>query len=331
VTSLAQKLPGAQALRERSQNWFNSRIRRTDSQLLTQRNVYILPTGAGLMFAATVLVLLLASINYQLNLGYVLSFLLAGAGLVSMHLTHNTLRGLTLILKPVAPAFAGQAAPLEVVVSGSATARHGIGLKLADAAHDSLVWIDVPDGGQTLAHLSFTPALRGRHEVPTLTAETRFPLGLFRAWTVWRPASTQWVYPAPESDAPALPPAQPAPGGAVGVSRSRSGEDMEGVRAYQRGDPLKWVVWKKAAKSMDAGGELVVRDTSAVTQQRLTLDWHACGGLPAEARLSRLTAWCLAAHRLGVDWGLSLPGVELAPGAGENQRRAALEALALWA
>jgi len=29
-----------------------------------------------------------------LNLGYVLTFLLAGAGFVSMHLTHNTLRGL---------------------------------------------------------------------------------------------------------------------------------------------------------------------------------------------------------------------------------------------
>ena len=53
--------------------------------------------------------LLVASINYQLNLGYVLTFLLAGSGVVSMHLTHATLRGLTLHLKPVAPVFAGDA------------------------------------------------------------------------------------------------------------------------------------------------------------------------------------------------------------------------------
>ena len=33
------------------------------------------------------LVLLLASINYQLNLGYILTFLLAGSGVVSMHIT----------------------------------------------------------------------------------------------------------------------------------------------------------------------------------------------------------------------------------------------------
>ena len=54
---------------------------------LTQGNVYILPTRAGWMFALTLLVLLLASINYQLNLGYVLTFLLAGSGVVSMHVT----------------------------------------------------------------------------------------------------------------------------------------------------------------------------------------------------------------------------------------------------
>ena len=50
------------------------------------------------ILAGALLVLLLASINYQLNLGYVLTFLLAGSGVVSMHLTHATLRGLTLRL-----------------------------------------------------------------------------------------------------------------------------------------------------------------------------------------------------------------------------------------
>jgi len=51
----------------------------------------------------TLLVMLVSSINYQLNLGYVLTFLLAGSGLVSIHLTHGTLRGLTLRLRPFDP------------------------------------------------------------------------------------------------------------------------------------------------------------------------------------------------------------------------------------
>ena len=56
-----------------------SRLPLTDSITLTQRNVYILPTRPGLMLALTLLVLLVASINYQLNLGYLLTFLLAGS------------------------------------------------------------------------------------------------------------------------------------------------------------------------------------------------------------------------------------------------------------
>ena len=92
-------------VRARVRRWLAARLPRTDSQLLTQGNIYIVPTRAGWMFALTLIVLLLASINYQLNLGYVLTFLLAGSGIVSMHITHGTLRGLTLHLRPVGPAF----------------------------------------------------------------------------------------------------------------------------------------------------------------------------------------------------------------------------------
>ncbi|MBC7481338.1 MAG: DUF58 domain-containing protein, partial [Rhizobacter sp.] len=87
-------LQPAALVRARFQRWLGTRLAPTDTLLLTQRNVYILPTRAGFMFGAALLVLLLASVNYQLNLGYVLTFLLAGSGVVSMHLTHATLRGL---------------------------------------------------------------------------------------------------------------------------------------------------------------------------------------------------------------------------------------------
>ena len=94
----------ADFVRRRFRAWWQSRLRRSATLQLNQRNIYILPTRAGLLFAATLVTLLVASINYQLNLGYVLTFLLAGSGAVSRQLTHNTLRGLTLHLKPVAPA-----------------------------------------------------------------------------------------------------------------------------------------------------------------------------------------------------------------------------------
>jgi len=317
------------AIRRRFRAWWMARAPRSDTQLLTQSNIYIVPTRAGFMFAATLSVLLLASINYQLNLGYVLTFLLAGSGIVSMHVTHGTLRGLTLHLRPVAPAFAGSPAVLDVVMSSPSSARFGVGLRLLDAPASTLAWTNVPAGAQSTAHVSFLPAARGRHDVPTLSAETRFQLGLFRAWTVWRPLARILVYPRVEVDAPALPAARPTAGGPTQARRSEGGE-VEGVRAYRRGDPLKLIAWKKAAQALETGADLVSLDTSTSARQELWLDWSACGPIAAEERLSRLTAWTLAADRADADYGLLLPGHEIEPGDGEAQRMRCLEALALW-
>lgn len=321
--------PGALA-RNSFQRWLKKRLVATDSLLLTQRNIYIVPTRAGLMFGLTLLVLLLASVNYQLNLGYVLTFLLAGSGLVSMHLTHETLRGLTLHLKPIAPVFAHSPAVLTVVLTSPGRARYGVGLKVVGAAAATLSWTDVPALGQAQAHVSFVPATRGHQDTPTLSVETRFPLGLFRAWTVWRPATRLLVYPKAEAPSAPLPLQRAMPGGANQASSAGGGE-VEGVRAYRRGDPPQLIAWKKTAQAMQAGGELVSRDTQTAARQQLWLDWQACATLAPEARLSRLTAWTLAAQRAGVDHGLRLPGVEIAPAGGEAQLRRCLEALALWA
>jgi uncharacterized protein (DUF58 family) len=316
-------------LRTRLRAWFEARLPRADTVTLTQRNVYIVPTRAGLMFALVLLVMLLAAINYQLNLGYVLTFLLAGAGFVSMHMTHNTLRGMTLHLRPPQPGFAGEALVLEVVLSSPQRALYGVGVGFeAGATRDDDVFVDVPAGGQAVAHLSLVPPRRGLHPVPTLHVETRYPLGLFRAWTVWRPAAQALAWPAPEKPAAPLP-ASPARGGDSAVRRASDGGEFDGVRTYRRGDAMKRIVWKKVAK-LDSGGDLVTRDHAASVARELWLDYEAAHGSGAEARLSRLAAWVLAADAAGMAHGLRLPGVEVALGSGVAHRRASLDALALW-
>lgn len=312
--------------RRRFRQWWQARLPLTDTVTLTQRNVYILPTRAGLMLAATLLVLLIASINYQLNLGYLLTFLLTGAAVVGMHVCHATLRGLTLNLMQPAAQFAGASATLSVVLGNQRkSVRHGIGLAVLDATHaDHWTWTDVPAQGSCTVQVAFKPEKRGLYRVPPLTAETRFPLGTFRVWTVWRPAAQVLVYPAPEAHPPPLPPGEPRAGGAAAARTSNSGE-FEGVRAYRRGDPLKLVVWKKAAKS----DELVSRDTLQSQRYELWLDFSGAGHADREARLARLTAWVLQADKLGQDYGLRLPGQEIRPAGGEAHKRRCLEALAL--
>jgi uncharacterized protein (DUF58 family) len=320
--------------RQRFRRWWQSRLPLTDTTTLTQRNVYILPTRPGFMLGATLLVLLVSSINYQLNLGYLLTFLLAGSAVVGMHVCHGTLRGLTMNLIAPEPQFMGASATFGVkLLNSRRTARHGIGVAVLDASHpDHWSWTDVPAQGASTVQVAFRPARRGLQNLPPLTAETRFPLGTFRVWTVWRPAAQILVYPAPEPFAPPLPPGEPRSGGAASARVQSTGE-FEGVRGYRRGDPLKLVVWKQAAKAQARGSdELVSRDTQQAQRYELWLDFALAGGGAAAAdtehRLSRLTAWVLQADKLGLDYGLRLPGIEVKPASGEAHKRRCLEALA---
>lgn len=314
-------LPSVQG---RLRQWWQARLPLADTITLTQRNVYILPSRPGFMLGTTLVVLMIGSINYQLNLGYLLTFLLAGSSVVAMHVAHATLRGLTLNLMPPAPQFAGASATLTIALTNNrASQRYGIGLAILDATHqDRWIWTDVPALGQSTVQVAFKPQRRGLHPVPPLTAETRFPLGTFRVWTVWRPAAKVLVYPAPESFPPPLPAGEPRAGG-LASARVQSAGEFDGVRAYRRGDPLKLVVWKKVAKA----DQLVSRDTEQAQRYELWLDF-ARAGQGVEHKLSRLAAWVLQAERLGMDYGLRLPGQEIKPGAGEAHKRRCLEALA---
>jgi uncharacterized protein (DUF58 family) len=314
-------------VRGRWNAWWEGRKEPSESQTLTQRNIYIVPTRAGLAFGATLLLLLVASINYQLSLGFALTFLLAGSAAASMHMTHGSLRGLTLHLKPLQPAFAGGAAVLEVVVTNPRGARLGVGFGIDTGARPiALSYAELGAAGQTTVRLAWLAPRRGLHGLPLVRAESRYPFGLFRAWTIWRPAGNLWVYPKPESPMPAWPvsiatqadhPQQLAVGG---------GTEFDGVRAYRRGDTLRQVVWKKAART----GELVSRETAGGSQRELWLQWGQAAAGDEEARLSRLAAWVLGADASGQAYGLRLPGIELAPATGSAHRHAALQALSAW-
>jgi uncharacterized protein (DUF58 family) len=110
----------------------------------------------------------------------------------------------------------------------------------------------------------------------------------------------------PEGHPPPLPIGEPSAGGAASARQQSTGE-FDGVRPYRRGDPLKAVVWKKAAKS----GQLVSRDAQQAQGFDLWLDLQNAGQFAGssatlEQRLSRLCAWVLTADQRGVRYGLRL-------------------------
>ncbi len=315
-------------LRAQWQAWWQSRLAASDHLVLTQRRVYILPSGAGLMLAITLLCMLVASINFQLNMGYMLTFLLAGAAVVGMHLGHANLRGLQLRLLAPQAHFLYTPACLQVQLDNPrAQARWGLGL--AVQGEENLSWIGVPAHAIGLVDLYWNAPQRGRNPLPMLTLETRFPMGMFRVWALWRPASSVLVYPQPEADAPPWPQGL-SPSGEVGHARLQGGTEPEGVRPYRRGDALKRVVWKKAAQAMARGShDLLSRETAQTASGVLWLDLADTGLREREAALSRLCAWVLRADASGQGYGLQLPAQTIAPGHGPSHRQQCLEALAL--
>ena len=97
---------------EQMRRWMQ-RVPGPEAQPITlpQRRVYVLPTSAGLGMLGTLLVMLIASINYNLALGYALSFLLASAGVAHVLHSWRALVGLSLFVRPPeAECFAGEAA-----------------------------------------------------------------------------------------------------------------------------------------------------------------------------------------------------------------------------
>lgn len=302
---------------------FRLRGREATPIVLVQRRVFVLPTAAGLAYGATLILLLIGSINYLLGLGFALTFLLAGLGIVAILHTFRNL--VQLVVEPgrTEPVFAGETARFGLILANRRRdPRYGLRVSAAAATP---VLVDVPGEGTATVELRTPAPQRGWLCPGRITVDTVFPLGLVRAWSYVEPDFRVLVYPAPEAHPPPLP--WPA-GGLVGSRSTAAGsEDFAGLRAYQPSDSPRHIAWKSVARE---GPLLTKQFAGGGTAASLWLNWH---DLPAamanEARLSRLTAHVLRASQGGLAFGLRLPGRTVAPGHDAAHTATCLEALAL--
>jgi uncharacterized protein (DUF58 family) len=292
--------------------------------VLVHRRVYIVPARLGWLFAATLAILLIGSINYALSLGFGLTFLLAGLGLAGMVHTARNLARIAISVGRAEPVFAGESAQFRLYLDGGPGFDRPAILARHLVAGSQLV-VDVPAGGLAEVVLAVPAARRGWLPLGRVMLETRFPLGLFRAWSYIEPDARCLVYPQPERSA--LPP--PSAEAAAGALRTQTtgNDDFAGLRGYQPSDSPRHVAWKAVARS----DVMLTKQFTGEAAAELWLDWRL---LPArmgpEQRLSRLAGWVLAAERAGAHYGLRLPGSEIAPRRGDSHSAACLQALALY-
>jgi uncharacterized protein (DUF58 family) len=300
------------------------RTARPVSQLaiLDRRHVYILPTKQGMLFTLVLVCMLIGSINYALSLGFALTFLLAGLGVVALLHTWRNLANITLTAGRTLTVFAGEDAQVSLVAAEN-DGRHRYAIAACYAAPHP-VFVDIAARGRNEFRISVPTLRRGWLSPGRLTVHTEFPLGLFRAWSYVALDYRILVYPRP-APPEAIPPLS-GDVGRTGSHKSASGDDdFAGLRHYIQGDSLRRIDWK--ASSREQG--LYTKQFQGASSALLWLDWQLAEG-DVETRISQLTRWVLDAHAAGLNFGLRLPGSEVAPDSGEVHFRRCLEALALF-
>ncbi|MGQ9658633.1 MAG: DUF58 domain-containing protein [Thermochromatium sp.] len=293
------------SLRERTHRYFDGLLRRVPPgpdgiARVGGRQIYIVPTRAGFMYGVVILVMLLGSLNYQNNLGLLLTFFLASVGLVAMHHAWFNLLGLAVQARGGSPVFAGEHAHFEVRVRAEGN-RPRYDLRLRNNSERPPP-IHVGAGDQVSITLSVPTERRGWHHLTEVMIETRHPMGLFRAWTHVATQAKTLVFPKPAPQAP-------EPGHDAGNSprphrtRHEGAEDYLGSRGYRPGDSIRHIDWKAYARERG----LVVKQYGGEQGQEVWIDWARLSAPDPEIRLALLTRQVLDVSASPTRFGLRLP------------------------
>lgn len=317
-----RKAPKGNSLRVRVQNWVDRRLPPSRRHQLNRNTLYIFPSKAGFGFLCLMLILWLVGTNYENNLVLALAFLMTALFIVCILHTFANLAGLSVEFLGAAPAFSGERAELRLRISRQGgRARDSIMFRWCGSEK---VALSLLERSEATAKIYVPVHGRGWFNPGPLEIDSVFPLGILRCWTRLNMDCRVLVYPRPV-------PAGPLPLAHVirdegEVSSVRGTDEFAGYRDYQAGDSLRDVAWKQYARGMG----LHSKDYNALVDRRLWLDWDYLGGIAQEARLSRLCYWVLEAEKIDAEYGLRLPGQNLAPGRSPSHCEQALKMLALF-
>lgn len=289
---------------------------------LTRDRVYILPTRAGLIFALLLITLLIGSINYEKNLGFILTFLLASIGNILLLSTWRNIAGLTLQGGDAIAVFAGEPARFDVrLVNHQLYDRHSIAISQHGSEQDI---VDCAANSSQLISFKVSTEARGLLDAGRFRLYTEFPSGLFIAWT-WADLSISCtVYPAPDNNIE-LPVFDHSKSGDTDTS-GQGMENFSHLRKYHRGDNINRISWKAAAKT----DELFTKQFIGARPVTHWINWNDIPARDAEQRLSMMTALIIHAEESHQRYGIRLPDREILPDSGSIHFHRCLTALALF-
>ncbi len=215
--------------------------------------------------------------------------------------------------------------------AGARPPRQGSPIRKLSTALPLLIAAALPGtarAGYASIEIPYQTNKRGHLDPGRIRLATRYPFGLFYAWSYPHPPFSCLIYPKPIPSP--LPPSTPMHD--HGMHQGESGqEDFTGLRQWQTNDSPKHIAWKAVARDIEHR-PLLVKQFAGGAAEELLLDWALSPeGADMETRLSILTGWVLAAEQQHLHYGMRLPGKTFAPALGTAHRNSCLEALALYA
>ncbi len=290
---------------------------------LTRKDISLFPTQHGFLFLGILTAMLLGSINYNNNAGFILVFLLGSMALISLALSYKNLLGMRLTLGHPHPVFTGDTGRFPVEVTAPQTQGQALSLYIGKEGKN---WVDVPCRSTVVVEVPYTPPFRGFHTPAAIRLESVYPLGLFRLKAVIPNYLGMVVYPAPDPGAfdPRLSGISTAGDDA---SDARGPDDFQGLSPYTPGSPVGHISWK----TLSRGKGLFIKNFTTETGRELLFDLEKISGDDLEKKLAQLCRAVLDAEKNGLNYGLRLgASQERAPGCGSSHMHGCLKALALY-
>lgn len=301
--------------------WLKRRIPPAPRVTLSHRQIFIVPTRAGLALLLLLVIMLIGAINYQNSLVYGVTFLLGSLFWVSLHHTYRNLASLEVHAAGSTPVFAGEMAPLELNLLAPRHEHQSLVFSWPDAQPRQ---IDVGKHSETRITLYHPTRTRGWLRPGRLRIETRYPLGWFVAWSL---VDLDWqvlVYPRVISLA--LPALGPGGEGDSDLQMAEGTDDFQGLRDYQPGDSRRRLDWRAYSRGQGLHSKIFAEPLRST----YWLDLASTPGVDLEQRLSHIAGWIMQLELADQPYGLQLGETRIVPDCGERHRDRCLRTLALF-
>jgi uncharacterized protein (DUF58 family) len=301
--------------------WDNLRRR-----MVRENHIFIMPSTRGTLFLGLVFVIIMVAATYNNNLIFILGFSLFAVFVVCMLQTHYNLKGVRIRFVSAEEGFEGH----EIFLAFDLTQKRSRWKRALELRARSRQWKTViadrqhllPNEQSKPVRFAVLAHKRGVHPLPEIVLETYYPLGLFRAWKVFRPKGQLTVYPRPSGEIE-LQPRTLAAGLREQGMRAASEGDMGELRIYREGDSYHQIAWKHYART----GKLHSRVNWGGDERYYVIPWQP-GKQELEEYLRQMSAWVERALFEQSQFEMHLPEGSVGMGHGQDHARACWRLLA---